>query len=297
MQGRVIVWELLSGWGGNAWNLPHWRCRRWCCWRDFGSGCFGFGSGWSPESWLVGNLRLLIFSNHSNVFTAAKPFLQKTNLCISQNRFCSTDASLLNGLNSFTAPRSPPRIEPASTLPPLLPSFSFSRFRFGRPRRSPRLKRTEEQVGHWTMTKEEIKTHSHWQWTRAKELARRITHLITSSPESTNWWPFIFCPLYLTPFLFPLYGALFEPLLQPSERPKSYYATLPVPVTPWFCKQASLISNCCSRYEKRACCSGYLGGRQRHLVGARDEIGNSKLAQDTLGLYKPAGRLPSSLAG
>ena len=157
MQGRAIVWELLSGWGGNAWNLPHWRCHRWCCWRDFGSGCFGFGSGWSPESWLVGNLRLLIFSNHSNVFTAAKPFLQKTNLCISQNRFCSTDASLLNGLNSFTAPRSPPRIEPASTLPPLLPSFSFSRFRFGRPRRSPRLKRTEEQVVHWTMTKEEEK--------------------------------------------------------------------------------------------------------------------------------------------
>ena len=107
--------------------------------------------------WLVGYLRLLRFPNHSNVFTAAKPFLLKTNLCISQNRFCSTDASLLKGLNSFTAPRSPPRIEPASTLPPLLPSFSFSRFRFGRPRRSPRLKRTEEQVGHWTMTKEEEK--------------------------------------------------------------------------------------------------------------------------------------------
>ena len=102
---------------------------------------------WELVGWLVGNLRLLIFSNHSNVFTAAKPFLQKTNLCISQNRFCSTDASLLKGLNSFTAPRSPPRIEPASTLPPLLPSFSFSRFRFGRPRRSPRLKRTEEQDG------------------------------------------------------------------------------------------------------------------------------------------------------
>ena len=142
-------------------------------------------------------------------------------------------------LNSdcFTAPKSPPRIAPASTLPPLLCWFwfSFSWFRFGRPKMSPRLKRTEDQDCEQSLQKK-VKTHID----TGRE-PRSWQGGLDTSLLALNKAPIGGTLFQASPIWFPQFEALF---LQPSEKSVCYVVTGPsYPLV----LQASLISNCCTR--------------------------------------------------
>ena len=104
-------------------NLLHWQCLQGYCWPGYGLRCSGFGLDLWPVIMFLATLK-----SHSE---------------------------------ANTAPRSPPRIAPASTLGRsswFWFSFSFPRFRFGL-KMSPRLKRTDEKDCQLSKRSEEGVTH------------------------------------------------------------------------------------------------------------------------------------------